>query len=111
MFTGPRQDPQSQYAAVIPRFITRILAQDPRVIYGDGEQTRDFTFVKDVVKANILAKESLVEGVFNIACGERVSLNELAGKIMDITGIRLDPIYEKPRQGDIRDSLADISTA
>ena len=108
---GPRQNPQSQYAAVIPRFITRILAHEPPVIYGDGEQTRDFTFVKDVVKANILAMESPAEGVFNIACGERVSLNELAGKIMDITGIRLDPIYEKPRQGDVRDSLADISSA
>ena len=81
------------------------------MIYGDGETTRDFTFVKDVVKANILAMESAAEGVFNIACGERVSLNELAGKIMEITGIKLDPIYEKPRQGDIRDSLADISSA
>jgi len=108
---GPRQNPQSQYAAVIPRFITRVLAHEPPVIYGDGEQTRDFTFVRDVVKANILAMESPAEGVFNIACGERVSLNELAGKIMEITGIRLDPIYEKPRQGDIRDSLADISSA
>jgi UDP-glucose 4-epimerase len=108
---GPRQNPQSQYAAVIPRFITRILAHEPPVIYGDGEQTRDFTFVRDVVKANILAMESPAEGVFNIACGERVSLNELAGKIMDIIGIKLDPIYEKPRQGDVRDSLADISSA
>jgi len=108
---GPRQNPNSQYAAVIPKFITRILAHEPPVIYGDGKQTRDFTFVKDVVKANILARESPAEGVFNIACGQRVSLNELAGKIMEITGIRLDPIYEKPRQGDVRDSLADISDA
>lgn len=108
---GPRQNPNSQYAAVIPRFITRILANSPPVIYGDGKQTRDFTFVKDVVKANILARESPAEGVFNIACGQRVSLNELAGKIMEITGIRLDPNYEKPRQGDVRDSLADISSA
>ena len=108
---GPRQNPQSQYAAVIPRFITRILAHEPPVIYGDGEQTRDFTFVKDVVKANILAMQSPAEGVFNIACGQRVSLNDLAGKLMDITGIKLDPIYEKPRQGDVRDSLADISSA
>lgn len=108
---GPRQNPDSQYAAVIPRFITRVLSHEPPVIYGDGEQTRDFTFVKDVVKANILAMQSPAEGVFNIACGERVSLNLLAGKIMEITGIRLDPIYDKPRQGDIRDSLADISSA
>lgn len=108
---GPRQNPQSQYAAVIPRFITRILAHEPPVIYGDGEQTRDFTFVKDVVKANILAMQSEVEGVFNIACWQRVSLNELAGKIMDITDIRLDPIFDEPRRGDVRDSLADISSA
>jgi UDP-glucose 4-epimerase len=108
---GPRQNPESQYAAVIPRFITRVLAHEPPVIYGDGTQTRDFTFVKDVVKANVLAMQSPAEGVFNIACGKRVSLNELAGKIMEITGIKLDPIYDEPRQGDVRDSLADISSA
>jgi UDP-glucose 4-epimerase len=108
---GPRQNPESQYAAVIPRFITWVLANSPPVIYGDGTQTRDFTFVKDVVKANILAMQSPAEGVFNIACGQRVSLNELAGKIMAITGIKLDPIYDEPRQGDVRDSLADISSA
>ena len=108
---GPRQNPQSQYAAVIPRFVTRILAGEPPVIYGDGEQTRDFTFVKDVVKANILAMQSPAEGVFNIACGERVSLNELASRIMEITGIRIGPIYDGPRPGDVRDSLADISGA
>jgi len=108
---GPKQNPNSEYAAVIPRFITRILAHKPPVIYGDGEQTRDFTFVRDIVKANILAMESEAEGVFNIACGQRISLNELANKIMDITGIRIEPTYEKPRHGDIRDSLADISSA
>ena len=108
---GPRQNPESQYAAVIPRFITRVLAHEPPVIYGDGTQTRDFTFVKDVVKANILAMQSPAEGVFNIACGQRVSLNELAGKIMEITGIKLETIYDEPRQGDVRDSLADISEA
>jgi len=108
---GPRQNPESQYAAVIPKFITRVLANSPPVIYGDGEQTRDFTFVKDVVKANILAMQTPAEGVFNIACGQRVSLNELAVKIMEITGIRLEPVYEEPRQGDVRDSLADISLA
>jgi UDP-glucose 4-epimerase len=108
---GPRQNPESQYAAVIPRFVTRILAHEPPVIYGDGEQTRDFTFVKDVVKANIQAMQSPAEGVFNIACGQRVSLNELARKIMQITGIDIEPIYDKPRQGDVRDSLADISSA
>lgn len=108
---GPRQNPQSQYAAVIPRFVTRILAHEPPVIFGDGRQTRDFTFVKDVVQANILAMESNAEGLFNIACGSRVSLNELAVKIMEITGVRLNPIYDKPRPGDVKDSLADISSA
>ncbi len=108
---GPRQNPESQYAAVIPRFITRVLSHEPPVIYGDGNQTRDFTFVKDVVKANILAMQSPAEGIFNIACGQRVSLNELASKIVEITGIRLEPVYDEPRQGDVKDSLADISSA
>lgn len=108
---GPRQDPKSEYAAVIPRFITRILQGKPPVIYGDGEQTRDFTFVKDVVKANILAGKCEAEGVFNIACGRRISLNELAGLIMEIVGRQVEPVYDKPRTGDIRDSLADISAA
>ena len=108
---GPRQNPHSEYAAVIPRFVTRILAHERPVIYGDGGQTRDFTFVKDVVKANILAGESPAEGVFNIACGKRVNLNELAGKIMEIMGIKVEMSYEGARPGDVRDSLADISSA
>lgn len=108
---GPRQNPNSQYAAVIPRFITKILSHEPPTIYGDGGQTRDFTFVRDVVKANILAMQSEAEGVFNIACGRRVCLNELASMIMMITGIKMDPIYERARPGDVRDSLADISNA
>jgi UDP-glucose 4-epimerase len=108
---GPRQDPASEYAAVIPRFVTRILANEPPMIFGDGGQTRDFTFVKDVVRANILAMESDAEGVFNIACGQRISLNDLATKIMQIAGVSLAPIYASPRQGDIRHSLADISSA
>ena len=108
---GPRQDPFSEYAAVIPRFIIRILNKKPPIIFGDGNQTRDFTFVKDVVKANILAMEKNVEGVFNIATGKRVSINELANLIMEITGVKLEPIYDKPRPGDVRHSLADISLA
>ncbi|MDD3974452.1 MAG: SDR family oxidoreductase [Methanothrix soehngenii] len=108
---GPRQDPKSEYAAVIPRFVTRILQGKPPVIYGDGQQTRDFTFVKDVVKANILAGMGDAEGAFNIACGRRISLNELAGLIMEIVGRQVEPEYERPRAGDIRDSLADISAA
>ncbi len=108
---GPKQDPTSEYAAVIPRFITRILSNQPPVIFGDGDQTRDFTFVKDVVKANILAMENNVEGIFNTACGQRISINELANKIMEIVGIKLNPVYDKPRPGDVRHSLADISLA
>jgi len=107
---GPRQDPTSQYAAVIPSFITRVLDGKPPVIYGDGEQTRDFTFVKDVVKANILAMNR-GRGVFNIACGERVSINELAHKVMEIAGVELEPVYEEARRGDVRHSLADLSRA
>ncbi|KUG19936.1 MAG: SDR family oxidoreductase [Methanomicrobiaceae archaeon] len=108
---GPRQDPNSEYAAVIPKFITRLLRNEPPVIYGDGGQTRDFTYVKDVAAANIRAMESDAAGVFNIACGYRISLNELASLMMEIIGFRIDPVYEDPRPGDIRDSLADISKA
>lgn len=108
---GPNQDPSSEYAAVIPRFINRVLNNQPPIIFGDGNQTRDFTFVKDVVKANILAMEKNVEGVFNIAYGQQISINELANKIMEIVGVKLNPVYDKPRPGDIRNSLADISLA
>ena len=108
---GPKQDPASEYAAVIPRFINRVLNNQPPIIFGDGNQTRDFTFVKDVVKANILAMEKNVEGVFNIAYGQQISINELANKIMEIVGVKLNPVYDKPRPGDIRNSLADISLA
>ncbi len=108
---GPKQDPSSEYAAVIPRFITRVLENKPPIIYGDGNQTRDFTFVNDVAQANIRAMEKNVEGVFNIACGERISIKELATTIMEIVGARLDLVYDKPRPGDIKDSLADVSLA
>ncbi len=108
---GPKQDPASQYAAVIPNFITRILAGEPPVIHGDGRQTRDFTFIRDVVRANILAAESDAVGVYNIACQRRIDLLELAGTIMDLVGTRVDPIHEASRPGDVRDSLADISRA
>ena len=108
---GPRQDPFSDYAAVIPKFITMILENKSPIIYGDGEQTRDFTYVLDVVRANMLAMESNVTGVFNIASGERISINELANKITEIIGMNLNPIHEKPRAGDIKHSLADVSLA
>lgn len=108
---GPRQDPKSEYAAVIPKFTTRLLAGEQPIIFGDGEQTRDFTFVADVVQANIKAMQSDARGVFNIACGRRISLNELASTLMDIIGFNCQPIYEAPRIGDVRDSLADITHA
>ncbi len=108
---GPRQDPASEYAAVIPKFVTRVLSGESPVVYGDGEQTRDFTYVADVVSANVRAMESRAQGVFNVAYGQRISLNELAAAIMDLTGTRLPVVYEDPRSGDVRDSLADISRA
>jgi len=108
---GPRQDPQSEYAAVIPKFITRILNNESPTIYGDGGQTRDFTYVKDVVQANIKAMESNAGGIFNIAYCQRISLNTLAHMIMEITGKTVPIRYDAPRDGDIHDSLADITKA
>jgi len=108
---GPRQDPNSQYAAVIPRFIKRIQEGKPPVIFGDGHQTRDFTFVKDVVQANLRAAESEATGPINIARGERLSINELAGIIARLLGTSIKPIHEEPRVGDVRHSLADITRA
>ena len=108
---GPRQDPNSEYAAVIPKFITRMLGDKPPIIYGDGEQTRDFISVADVVRANLRAMEADASGVFNIAGGSSISLNQLASILAEITGIHHRPVYEPPRPGDVRDSLADISRA
>ena len=108
---GPRQDPASEYAAVIPKFITRLLNNESPTIYGDGGQTRDFTYIADVVQANIKAMESDATGVYNIACGTRITLNELAELLMTITGIHRPLMYEALREGDIRDSLADIQRA
>jgi UDP-glucose 4-epimerase len=110
---GPRQDPMSQYAAVIPRFITAMLADEPPTIYGDGEQSRDFTYVANVAEANLLAMQSpeAAGRVFNAACGERITLNRVAEDLMGITGREITPLYEPPRPGDVRHSLADISAA
>ena len=108
---GPRQDPNSQYAAVIPRIIKSCLNHDSPVIFDDGEQTRDFTFVSDVVKANILAVASDAEGIYNISRGESITINRLAGLIAELTGSQVQPVYHEPRPGDIRHSLADISQA
>jgi len=108
---GPRQDPNSQYAAVIPIFIKRLSEGNPPTVFGDGEQSRDFTFVKDAVEATILAAESDATGVFNIGTGQRVTINNLARLITKLTGKDIKPIYQQPRSGDIRHSLADISKA
>jgi UDP-glucose 4-epimerase len=108
---GPRQDPQSEYAAVIPKFITRLLNNQPPVIFGDGKQTRDFVYVKNVVQANLLAMQSSATGTFNIGSGERIDLTPLAGTLSDIMNVNLPPVYEKPRSGDIRDSVSDITAA
>jgi UDP-glucose 4-epimerase len=108
---GPRQDPNSEYSAVIPKFITKILHHESPVIYGDGSQTRDFSYVKDVVQANMRAMESDAQGVFNVAYGNRISLIDLARTIMETLGEDLPLNYEAGRAGDIHDSLADISAA
>jgi nucleoside-diphosphate-sugar epimerase len=110
---GPRQDPQSEYAAVIPRFACAALAGDPCHIYGDGKQTRDFTFVADTVQANILAADApeASGSVMNVASGKQISLNALWRSICEIVGIDLDPVYEPGRAGDVRDSLADLGRA
>jgi nucleoside-diphosphate-sugar epimerase len=111
---GPRQDPKSQYAAVIPRFVTAALAGERPTVYGDGEQTRDFCYIENVVAANLAAAttpKKLGGQVVNIACGERISLNQLLAFVSDEVGTKLDAIYAPPRPGDVRDSLADISAA
>jgi UDP-glucose 4-epimerase len=108
---GPRQDPNSQYAAVIPLFIKRSQEGNPPIIFGDGEQTRDFTFVKDVVEANILAAQSDDCGVFNISRGQSITINRLAELITRLVGTKVEPIYQEIRPGDIKHSLADISKA
>jgi UDP-glucose 4-epimerase len=107
---GPRQDPSSEYSGVISRFISALAKGEQPVIYGDGEQTRDFVYVKDVVRANILAGRS-GSGVFNIAGGRRTNLNQLASTIGKILGRNVRPEHRDARAGDIRDSLADISRA
>jgi len=110
---GPRQDPASEYAAVIPRFATACLAGEAPVVYGDGEQTRDFTFVGDAVAANVLAADAAFASgeVVNVAGGRRVSLNELLREISALTGASVAARYQPARAGDVRDSLADLGRA
>ncbi|KPN29447.1 Vi polysaccharide biosynthesis protein TviC [Halolamina pelagica] len=109
---GPRQDPNGDYAAVIPKFISLMLDGERPVIYGDGEQSRDFTFINNAVQANILAAEGDATGeAFNVGCGGRVTVNELVDTLNDLLDTDINPIYDDPRPGDVRHSHADISKA
>jgi UDP-glucose 4-epimerase len=110
---GPRQAPDSPYAAVIPRFMQVMMAGKQPRIHGDGQQSRDFTYVENVVQANLRAAEAAnVSGqIYNIACGQRISLLDLVGKINTLLGTHIEPIHEASRPGDVRHSLADISRA
>jgi len=108
---GPKQDPSSEYSGVISRFIFSLLQGEQPIIYGDGQQTRDFVYVADVVKANILASRCSLPGVLNIARGKSISLNTLAATIGKVLQMEVRPRYEAPRAGDIRHSLADIGRA
>jgi len=110
---GPHQDPASQYAAAIPAFVTAILKDEPPTIYGDGEQSRDFTYVDNVVEANLLAaraKQTKGE-VINVACGEAVTVNAIIALINELLGRNINPTYTDPRPGDVKHSLADITLA
>ncbi len=110
---GPRQDPQSEYAAVIPKFVMKMLAGERPTIFGDGKQSRDFTYVANVVEGNLLAA-SVPEAAgktFNIACGQKLDLLDLVAAINRVLGTKIEPIFDPPRPGDVRDSLADVSLA
>ena len=107
---GPRQDPTSEYAAVIPKFITAMLRGEAPTIYGDGKQSRDFTYVSNVVAANLLAATApdMAGRIFNAAVGERYTLLELVDILNEILGTQIDPIFEPARPGDVKHSQADI---
>ena len=111
---GPRQDPSSPYSGVISRFISALLSGARPVIYGDGEQSRDFTYVDNVIEANLLAAETTrgIGEIINVANGQRITLNGLLKALQEITGrTDVEPVYREPRVGDVRHSLADISRA
>ncbi len=108
---GPRQDPNSQYAGVIPLFIRSLLEGEVPTIDGDGEQTRDFVYVKDVVRAFIQAIDHRAKGVYNIAGGKGISINELFRQVSSILGVDVEPLHGEPRPGDVRHSTADITRA
>jgi UDP-glucose 4-epimerase len=110
---GPRQDPSSQYSGVLSRFIAAMLSGQQPVIFGDGEQSRDFTYVSNVVRGNILACHSPIAAgkVYNLACGRKIALIEVVQHLNRILGTDFRPVYEAPRAGDIKHSLAEISKA
>ena len=110
---GPHQDPASQYAAAIPAFVTAILKDEPPTVFGDGEQSRDFTYVDNVVEANLLAARAkhTAGEVVNIACGQAVTVNAVIDMINEVVGKNVKPIYDAPRPGDVKHSLADITLA
>ena len=111
---GPRQDPDSQYAAVIPRFLTSMLAGEPPVIFGDGSQSRDFTFVDNAVEACLRASgagDQAAGEVMNVACGERITLLQLVAGLNDVLSLNLAPVFAEPRVGDVQHSLASIERA
>jgi nucleoside-diphosphate-sugar epimerase len=109
---GPRQDPASEYAAVIPCFISALLRGQAPIIYGDGEQTRDFTYIDNAVAANLQAAQAAVSGeALNIAGGRQISINQLLAQIQTLLSVKITPDYSEARPGDLRHSLADISRA
>ncbi len=111
---GPRQDPESMYAAAIPKLLGRILKDEPPVIFGDGTQTRDFVHVNDVVEGLVLSAQASEDAggqVFNIGCGNRVSVNDLTSKMLELLNSNLKPKYSPKRSGDVMHSQADISKA
>ena len=110
---GPRQNPASEYAAAIPRFISSLLAGEPPTVFGDGEQSRDFTYVQNVVEASALAVEApdVAGQVFNVACGESVTINHLLAVLGDLLDVEVEPSYVAPRPGEVRHSLADCTRA
>jgi nucleoside-diphosphate-sugar epimerase len=110
---GPRQDPRSEYAAAVPKFINELMAGERPTVFGDGEQSRDFAYVQNIIEANVLAMDAqgVAGQVFNVACGEAVTLNQLLDELRDLLDTDTEAEYVAPRPGDVRHSLADISRA
>ena len=110
---GPRQDPNSAYAAAIPAFVSRMVRGERPIVFGDGEQSRDFCYIDNVVSANVLSMQARkINGeTVNIACGERITLNRIIALINQHLGTDIKPEYQDPRPGDVRHSLADVTAA